>query len=52
MSWFGSRGEVEGDDGGDVGGRGGEAEVIMVVKWKRYKRMRSNGEGCGDGFIA
>lgn len=52
MSWFGSRVEVEGEEGDDVGGRGRETEVIMMGKRskKMKRRMGSNGDG-GDGFI-
>jgi hypothetical protein len=52
LSWFGSRVEVEGEEGDDVGGSGREIEVIMVGKreMKKKRRMGSNGDG-GDGFI-
>jgi hypothetical protein len=32
LSWFGSRVEVEGEEGDDVGGSGRETEVIMMGK--------------------
>lgn len=55
MSWFGSRVEVEGEEGDDVGGRGGEIEVIMVGKRKRKMKrsiVRNGGSGGGDDFMA
>lgn len=44
-------GLCDGEDVGEgVGGRGGEAEMVMEGK-KRKSRIRSIGGG-GDGFIA
>lgn len=41
---------MEGEDGEDVGGRGGETEVMVVGKRKR--RMRRSNGGGDDGFMA
>lgn len=39
MSWFGSRVEVEGEEGDDIGGSDREIEVIMVGE-RRKKKMK------------